>query len=46
VTVEGPKSGVVGIERHHNPAAGRHQHGIAHRPGEPLVIDLDDLKFC
>jgi hypothetical protein len=42
---ERPKSGIVGVERHHNPAAGRNQHGIANRPGEALGVDLRRFEW-
>ncbi len=40
-----PKPGIVGIEGDDDPAAGRDQHGVAHRAGKALAVDLDDLKF-
>jgi hypothetical protein len=43
--MERPQAGIVGVEGHHDPAAGPHQHGIAHRAGKAFAVDLDHLKF-
>jgi len=45
MAVERPESWIIGVERYDDPAAGRHQHGVAHRPGEAFAIDLNDLKL-
>src|SRR5262249_16367102 len=40
-----PKPGIISVEGDHNPAPRRHQHGVAHRAGKALAVDLDHLKF-
>src|SRR5262245_51612087 len=40
-----PKPGVVGVEGDDDPAAGRHEHGVAYCAGKALAVDFDDLKF-
>jgi hypothetical protein len=45
VAVEGPEARIVGVKGHHHASARRHQHCVAHRPGEALAVDLDDLEF-
>ena len=45
MAVKGPETRVVGVEGHHYTPTRRDQHGVAHRAGETLTVDLDDLEF-
>jgi len=38
MAMERPKPRIVGVEGDHDPAPGWHQHGVAHRAGEPVEI--------
>jgi hypothetical protein len=43
--MHGPQSWIVRIECHDDTRLWRHQHGVAHRAGETLAVDLDHLKL-
>jgi hypothetical protein len=45
MTVEGPKSWIIGVKSDHDAPARWHQYGIAHGAGKALAVDLDDLEF-
>ena len=47
MAVEGPLPRIVGIERDHDTPSRRHQHRVAHDPGEPIFsIDLNNVRFA